>query len=67
MTSRRSLKPAAPWVEINADKKDWAAADPDVLLQLLGQAQWIRSFEEYVLELAGNGLIHGPAHSSVGQ
>jgi 2-oxoisovalerate dehydrogenase E1 component len=34
---------------------------------MLGQAQWIRAFEEYVLELAGAGLIHGPAHSSVGQ
>jgi hypothetical protein len=27
----------------------------------------IRVFEEYVLELAGAGLIHGPAHSSIGQ
>ncbi|MBT5617323.1 MAG: MFS transporter, partial [Microbacteriaceae bacterium] len=27
----------------------------------------IRAFEETVLELAGEGLVHGPAHSSVGQ
>ena len=27
----------------------------------------IRVFEEYVLELAGAGLVHGPAHSSIGQ
>jgi 2-oxoisovalerate dehydrogenase E1 component len=27
----------------------------------------IRTFEELVLELAGAGLIHGPAHSSIGQ
>ncbi len=27
----------------------------------------IRVFEEYVLELAAAGLIHGPAHSSIGQ
>ena len=27
----------------------------------------IRAFEEYVLDLAGAGLIHGPAHSSIGQ
>ncbi|MFT3873561.1 MAG: thiamine pyrophosphate-dependent enzyme [Nocardioides sp.] len=58
---------SAPWVELSASEKDWSTADPDLLLQLLGRAQWIRSFEEYVLELAGQGLIHGPAHSSVGQ
>ncbi|MGD9986958.1 alpha-ketoacid dehydrogenase subunit alpha/beta [Pseudonocardia sp.] len=28
---------------------------------------WIRTFEERVLELAGQGLIHGPAHASIGQ
>jgi 2-oxoisovalerate dehydrogenase E1 component len=67
MPRHEDLHAASPWVELKTDEKDWAAADPDLLLQLLGQAQWIRSFEEYVLELAGNGLIHGPAHSSVGQ
>jgi 2-oxoisovalerate dehydrogenase E1 component len=67
MTKRHELTPAAPWVELTVDQDDWDAADPQVLLQLLGRAQWIRSFEEYVLELANQGLIHGPAHSSVGQ
>lgn len=67
MTKRHELAPAAPWVELSVDQDDWDSADPQVLLQLLGRAQWIRSFEEYVLELAGKGLIHGPAHSSVGQ
>ncbi|MEV5032834.1 MFS transporter [Sphingobium sp. LMC3-1-1.1] len=27
----------------------------------------IRAFEEKVLELAGQGLVHGPAHSAIGQ
>ena len=67
MPSHHELVAASPWVELVTDDADWAAADPDVLLQLLGRAQWIRSFEEYVLELAGQGLVHGPAHSSVGQ
>jgi len=67
MPRHEDLHAASPWVELTTEKADWAAAEPDLLLQLLGQAQWIRSFEEYVLELAGNGLIHGPAHSSVGQ
>jgi 2-oxoisovalerate dehydrogenase E1 component len=67
MPPRHDLAAAAPWVELSTEDKDWKNADPDVLLQLLGRAQWIRSFEEYVLELAGKSLIHGPAHSSVGQ
>jgi 2-oxoisovalerate dehydrogenase E1 component len=67
MTKHKNLAASSAWVEVGVDAADWAAADPDVLLQLLGRAQWIRSFEEYVLELAGQGLIHGPAHSSIGQ
>jgi len=34
---------------------------------MLGQLHLIRAFEETVLELAGAGLVHGPAHSSIGQ
>jgi 2-oxoisovalerate dehydrogenase E1 component len=34
---------------------------------MLGQLHLIRAFEETVLELAGEGLVHGPAHSSIGQ
>src|ERR1700747_2413265 len=67
MSTRRELTAAAPWVELSTDETDWKEADADLLLQMLGRAQWIRSFEEYVLEVAGQGLIHGPAHSSVGQ
>ncbi|WP_127359581.1 alpha-ketoacid dehydrogenase subunit alpha/beta [Actinacidiphila soli] len=67
MPSRDTLTPSSPWVELSASADDWDAADPALLLGMLGQAQWIRAFEEYVLELAGAGLIHGPAHSSVGQ
>ena len=67
MPTHHALEQGSPWLELTVDDSDWSAADPDLLLQLLGQAQWIRSFEEYVLELAGQGLVHGPAHSSVGQ
>ncbi|MCI1738685.1 MAG: hypothetical protein LKM38_17270 [Pseudomonas veronii] len=34
---------------------------------MLSQLHLIRAFEETVLELAGEGLVHGPAHSSIGQ
>jgi 2-oxoisovalerate dehydrogenase E1 component len=67
MSTRKNLTASVPWVTLTASRKDWDAADPDLLLRMLAQAQWIRAFEEYVLELAGQGLIHGPAHSSIGQ
>jgi 2-oxoisovalerate dehydrogenase E1 component len=67
MPTRENLAAAAPWTALNTTAADWDAVDADVLRRLLGQAIWIRSFEEYVLELAGEGLVHGPAHSSIGQ
>jgi 2-oxoisovalerate dehydrogenase E1 component len=67
MPIHENLATSPPWVALSASQDDWDAADPDLLLRMLGQAQWIRAFEEYVLELAGQGLIHGPAHSSIGQ
>ena len=67
MPTRDNLAAGSPWVELKVSADDWDAADPDLLLRMLGQALWIRAFEEYVLELAGQGLVHGPAHSSIGQ
>ncbi|WP_111768719.1 alpha-ketoacid dehydrogenase subunit alpha/beta [Nakamurella deserti] len=67
MTEHRHLEPSAPWVEVLTTERDWDAADPDLLLPMLSQMVLIRTFEEYVLELAAAGLIHGPAHSSIGQ
>lgn len=67
MTDRESLLPHQPWVEVRATDADWDAADPALLRTMLAQLVLIRTFEEYVLELAAEGLIHGPAHSSIGQ
>jgi 2-oxoisovalerate dehydrogenase E1 component len=67
MADRKRLKPGAPWVEIVAAEADWDAADPRLLTSMLSELVLIRTFEEYVLELAAAGLIHGPAHSSIGQ
>src|SRR5579872_4873429 len=63
----RALEAAQPWVEVLAGEADWDAADPALLRTIYAQLVWIRAFEEYVLDLAGAGLIHGPAHSSIGQ
>ncbi|TPW74845.1 alpha-ketoacid dehydrogenase subunit alpha/beta [Schumannella soli] len=67
MPKTTALKPAAPWVELKTTKADWDAADPALLQTMLVQLHLIRAFEEYVLELAGQKLINGPAHSSIGQ
>ncbi|MEU1293356.1 thiamine pyrophosphate-dependent enzyme [Streptomyces sp. NPDC005840] len=67
MPTRKNLRAASPWVELRVSAGDWDTASPELLLRMLGQALWIRAFEEYVLELAGAGLVHGPAHSSIGQ
>jgi 2-oxoisovalerate dehydrogenase E1 component len=61
------LAPAQPWVELTLTPADRKKADPDTVLRMLAFTQWVRTFEEYVLELAAQGLVHGPAHSSIGQ
>ncbi|MCW2762853.1 MAG: transporter, partial [Marmoricola sp.] len=67
MTTHKKLTATSPWIDLGTAESDWDAADPDVVLGMLGQTMWIRVFEEYVLELATAGLVHGPAHSSIGQ
>ncbi len=67
MTEHNRLEPRARWIEVVATDADWDAAPPDLLTGMLSQLVLIRTFEEYVLELSGAGLIHGPAHSSIGQ
>ena len=63
----KRLQPGAEWNELTTTAADWKAADPGLLATMLGQLHLIRAFEETVLELAGEGLVHGPAHSSIGQ
>lgn len=57
----------APWVEVQATDDEWDAADPAELLTMLTQLHVIRAFEETALELAGEKLVNGPLHSSIGQ
>jgi 2-oxoisovalerate dehydrogenase E1 component len=67
MTGHRTPEPGAPWVELVVGPEDWDAAGEDLLTSMYNQLVLIRVFEEYVLELAAAGLVHGPAHSSIGQ
>lgn len=61
------LAPASDWVELTSTDEDWDEVSPQLLKTMLVQLYLIRAFEEEVLNLAGQGLIHGPAHSSIGQ
>jgi 2-oxoisovalerate dehydrogenase E1 component len=67
MPREKRLHPEPAWVELSTTAADWKAADPTLLATMLGQLHLIRAFEETVLELAGENLVHGPAHSSIGQ
>ncbi len=61
------LETGSPWIELSTTAADWDAADPQLLGTILAELHLIRAFEETVLELAAEGLVHGPAHSSIGQ
>jgi 2-oxoisovalerate dehydrogenase E1 component len=67
MPKRRRLETGEPWIELSTTPQDWKVADPALLAGMLAELHLIRAFEETVLELAGEGLVHGPAHSSIGQ
>src|SRR5580693_9286756 len=67
MPREKRLQPGSQWIELSTTAADWRAADPRLLATMLGELHLIRAFEETVLELAGEGLVHGPAHSSIGQ
>ncbi|MCX7156671.1 MAG: thiamine pyrophosphate-dependent enzyme [Rhodocyclales bacterium] len=67
MPKLRTLAPAAPWEEVSATAEDWDALGKDELSRLHYHLHLVRGFEETVLELDADGLVHGPAHSSIGQ
>ena len=62
-----TLETGVAWIELQSTAEDWNAADPELLATCSAQLHLIRAFEETVLELAAEGLVHGPAHSSIGQ
>ena len=67
MPQLRTLDTGVDWIELTTTPEDWAEADPALLGTMLVQLHLIRAFEETVLELAAENLVHGPAHSSIGQ
>ncbi|MGE0114441.1 MAG: thiamine pyrophosphate-dependent enzyme [Steroidobacteraceae bacterium] len=68
MPTLSKLEYSVPWVEVKATPADWEAIGPEQLLRMHYHLHVIRAFEETLLfELEKQGLVHGPAHSSIGQ
>jgi 2-oxoisovalerate dehydrogenase E1 component len=67
MPSSKPLNALASWTQLVTTAEDWNAAEPRTLADMLARLHLIRAFEEMVLLLAAEGLVHGPAHSSIGQ
>lgn len=67
MAKLKDLAFSAPWQELRTAPEDWAAVGREETLKMLGHLHAVRAFEETVLQLEGEGLVHGPAHSSIGQ
>lgn len=61
------LTPISPWRDLRVTEADRSGLDPVLGATMLVQMHLIRAFEEKVLELAAQGLVHGPAHSAIGQ
>lgn len=67
MSKISNLKTDTPWFRLNTDDSDWRSEDARRLAGMLEQLLLIRRFEEKLLELHGEGLVHGPVHASIGQ
>jgi 2-oxoisovalerate dehydrogenase E1 component len=67
MASKIPLSSSAPWFRLECDESDWSAQTSRDLVHWYGQMLLVRRFEEKLLELEKAGLIHGPAHASIGQ
>jgi 2-oxoisovalerate dehydrogenase E1 component len=67
MPRTTTLEPMAVWEQIESTEADWDALGRDELLRMHFHLHLVRAFEEAVLQMNGDGLVHGPAHSSIGQ
>ncbi|MBT4267637.1 MAG: MFS transporter [Deltaproteobacteria bacterium] len=56
-----------PSKEVKSDSADWDAIGKPVIRQMYRHLNLIRVFEEKVIELHNQGLVHGPAHTSIWQ
>ena len=67
MPELTKLETDTPWVRLALTDEDWKLDASECHAGMLEQLFVIRRFEEKILELHGEGLVHGPAHASIGQ
>lgn len=67
MPETKKLQPLADWVEVTSTPEDWDRIGRTEAVRMHDRLHLVRAFEESVLEMEKQGLIHGPAHSSIGQ
>ena len=67
MPEFKKMKTDTPWVHLIITDEDRKQDSGDCHARMLEQLFVIRHFEEKILELHGEGLVHGPAHASIGQ
>jgi 2-oxoisovalerate dehydrogenase E1 component len=67
MARKTELAPSAPWYRLESSEDDWGVEAASDLIRWYWQMLLVRRFEERVLDLEKSGLIHGPAHASIGQ
>src|SRR5579872_2693649 len=67
MPSVKPITTETPWYRLEVGDADWKKEEAALLVRMYEQLLLIRRFEEKLLELHGLGLIHGPAHVSIGQ
>src|SRR5581483_3919407 len=56
-----------PWIRLSVTDDDWRKQDPSRLVGMLEQIYVIRHFEQKLLTLHQEGVVHGPVHASIGQ
>ncbi len=61
------LQPNVLWEEIRSNEADWNKLGAEEVLHMHSHLHIVRAFEETVADLDSAGLVHGPAHISIGQ
>jgi 2-oxoisovalerate dehydrogenase E1 component len=67
MSRIEPLSTDTPWIRLRVGEDDWRGEDPARLVGMLEQILTIRHFEQKLLELHQEGVVHGPVHASIGQ
>jgi 2-oxoisovalerate dehydrogenase E1 component len=67
MSKLEPLSTDTPWIRLSVAEDDWRREDPALLARMFEQILLIRQFEQKLLELHREGLVHGPVHASIGQ